>query len=251
MSKCMMLFVLVCSISAAIAGAETADELVAKNLAARGGEAKLAACNTIRMTGELPSATGGTASFLVEVKQPDKLILEVARDGKKNVQIINGAAGWEVLGISGQSEPKAMNEQQMRSLRHRVNYRGELFDAKQAGTPVAYEGQIDLDGTPAHVLKLTKSNGDVARIYLDAKSFLEIKQEHVMHIGEYTIEFTSLFKDYREEGGLVFAHNLGLQFQGEDAPQWIPVKYEVNPEVADSRFVFPGMGEATGGQQPR
>jgi hypothetical protein len=240
------------SICASTAGAQTADELIAKNLAARGGEAKLATCETIRMTGELPAATGGKAIFLVEVKQPDKLILEVTVGDKKNVQILNGTSGWEVLGISGQTEPKPMKEQQMRSLRHRVNYRGELFDARRLGTPVEYQGQIDLGGTPAHVLKVTKSNGDVALIYLDARSFLEIKQEHVMHIGVYTVEFTSFFKDYGEAGGLVFAHNLGLQFKGEEEPQWIPVKYEVNPELADARFVFAETGkEATGAQQHR
>jgi hypothetical protein len=233
-------FVLAYAISTTIAGAQTADELIAKNLAARGGEDRLAACNSIRMTGEVPTATGAPAVFVVEVKQPDKLLLEVTVGDRKNLQVINGASGWEVLGLAGQSEPKPLNEQQMSSLRLRANYRGELFDAKRQGTPAEYVGQTDLGGTPAHVLKLAKRNGDVVRVYLDTKSFLELKQEHLLKIGEYTVEYEVLFKDHGEVDGLVFSHNIGASFKGDEAPQWVQVKYAVNPEVADSRFAVPG-----------
>ncbi len=244
--KCLT-FGFVCALAASAAGAETAEELIAKNLAARGGEARLMACNSIRMSGELPGPSG-KVTFLVEVKHPDKILLEAKLGDKRNLTIIDGAEGWEIPGISGNSEPRKMNEQQIRHLKFRTNYRGDLVDARQPGTKVEYQGQSDLDGTAAHVLKLTKGNGDVVVAYLDPKTFLEIKESHVVHVGEFAIELETMYKDYREVDGLVFAQDLGIQFKGEDAPQWFHVAYEVNPELPDSRFTLAGQGAAAAKQ---
>jgi hypothetical protein len=243
-------FLLAYAVSTAIAGAQTAEDLIARNLAARGGEERLAACNSMRMTGEAPTEAGAQASFLVEVKQPDKIFFEVTVGDRKSLQVINGASGWEVRGLSGKNEPTPLNEQQMRSLRLRANYRGELFDAKRQGARAEYQGQADVAGTPAHVLKMTKSNGDVMRTYLDTKSFLELRQEHTLKIGEYKVEYEILFKEYGEVAGLMFAQNIGARF-GTDEPQWVKVKYEANPELADSRFVLPGASKEPNGQPPR
>jgi hypothetical protein len=42
-------FLLAYAVSTAIAGAQTAEDLIARNLAARGGEERLAACNSMRI----------------------------------------------------------------------------------------------------------------------------------------------------------------------------------------------------------
>ena len=179
-------FVLACVFAATASGAQTAEELIEKSLAARGGEARLMACNSIRITGE-GTGSSGKASVLVEVKQPEKIFTKVTVGEKSNVQVVNGASGWEVLGISGKTEPQKLNEQQLRYLKFRTSYRGELVGYKQRGVQAEYRGLVDLEGAQAHLIKLTKSNGDVVQIYLDPTTYLEIKEEHVAHVGEYTV----------------------------------------------------------------
>ena len=50
----------------------TADELVAKNIAARGGEEKLKSLNTIKMTGTV-SAQGMDMPITLLTKRPNKM----------------------------------------------------------------------------------------------------------------------------------------------------------------------------------
>ena len=52
---------------------------------------------------------------------------------------------------------------------------GPLADWKAKGSTVEYLGTEDVDGTPAHKLKVARKNGDVSFVYLDPDHFLEIR----------------------------------------------------------------------------
>ncbi len=56
-----------------------------------------------------------------------------------------------------------------------ADFDGPLVDYKEKGNTVEYLGKEEMEGTKVHALKVTKKNGDVATLYLDADSFLELK----------------------------------------------------------------------------
>jgi len=70
--------------------AQAADELIAKNLAARGGAEKLRAIQTMVMTGTI--GFGGTTSpITVKVRRPNQIREEFRIDGADMVRAYNGA----------------------------------------------------------------------------------------------------------------------------------------------------------------
>src|SRR5262245_56083635 len=82
----------------------TADALVARNVAARGGRERLSNVRSIRMTGRLaPSGPGVEAPIRLELKRPDRIRMEVTFQGMTGVQAFDGTSGWQIAPFRGQS----------------------------------------------------------------------------------------------------------------------------------------------------
>ena len=64
---------------------------------------------------------------------------------------------------------------------------------------------------------MTKKSGDVVTLFLDADSFLEIKAEGKTKIRGQEMEGETAFGDYKEVGGLIFAHS--IQSKPKGAPE--------------------------------
>ena len=61
--------------------APTVDELIAKNIAARGGLDKLKAVQTMRMTGKLEVGPGMEAPVTMELKRPKSVRMDFTFEG--------------------------------------------------------------------------------------------------------------------------------------------------------------------------
>lgn len=76
------------------AGAYTVDELVAKNVEAKGGAAALAAVKSLRRSGKLVVVRGQYVLDIVETKQrPEAIRIEVSLQGLTQVQAYDGHEG--------------------------------------------------------------------------------------------------------------------------------------------------------------
>jgi hypothetical protein len=79
---------------AAGAGAYTVDELVAKNVEAKGGAAALAAVKSLRRSGKLVVVGGQYVLDIVETKQrPEAIRIEVSLQGLTQGQAYDGHEG--------------------------------------------------------------------------------------------------------------------------------------------------------------
>jgi hypothetical protein len=74
--------------------AQTADELISKNLAARGRADKLRKIQTMAMSGTI-SFSGSASRISVKVRRPNQIREEFTIDGAAIVRAFNGASGWE------------------------------------------------------------------------------------------------------------------------------------------------------------
>ena len=92
------LAILALSISAA---AQTADDIIAKNIKATGGMDKLKAAKTIRMTGKLSLSQGLEAPVVLEQKRPNSVRMEFTIQGMTGVQAYDGKIGWSLMPFSG------------------------------------------------------------------------------------------------------------------------------------------------------
>lgn len=224
----------------AAADALTADQVIARHLEARGGADKIAAMNTARITGKMMLGPGMEAPFTMEWKRPNRLRLEFTLQGMTGIQAYDGETAWMLMPFMGQTAPEKMPEQQAREVIDQSDYEGELVDYKEKGHTVEYLGIEEIEGTPAHRLKLTKKSGDVEEYFLDTDANLEIKAKSKREFNGQEVEIDISYGDYKEVGGLVLAHSIEARAAGAPGPQTITFeKIDLNVDIADDRFAMP------------
>lgn len=228
-----------CLMSSA-ASAQTADELIEKNIQARGGREKLAAVQSLRLTGKMTMGPGVEAPFTQELARPNKVRVEFTFQGMTGVQTYDGKEGWALMPFMGKTEPEPVAGDQLKALDDQADIDGLLVGYKEKGHQVEYAGKEDLEGSPTYKLKVTKKNGDIAWLWLDAEHFLELKIAGKTKVRDQEIEGETLFGDYKEVGGIVFPHSIENRAVGMPGGMTITVeKVEINPELAADRFSKP------------
>ena len=77
------------------ASAQTADEIVNKSLAARGGAEKIKAIQSERVSGRVTFGPGLEGTLVAELKRPHKLRVEIVVEDQKIIRVYDGkSAGW-------------------------------------------------------------------------------------------------------------------------------------------------------------
>lgn len=219
---------------------KTADEVIALNLAARGGADKIAAMKTMRMAGKMTMGPGMEAPFVIEWKRPNKMRMEFTVQGMTGVQAYDGQTAWMLMPFMGQTAAERMPEAQAKEVMDQADLEGALVNYKDKGSQAEYLGVVDVEGTPAHKIKLTKKSGEVVNYYIDTDSNLEIKAETKRTNNGQEQEIQVTFGDYKEVSGLMVSHSMEAKAPGAPAGQTIAAeKVEVNPDLPDDRFAMP------------
>jgi hypothetical protein len=179
----------------------TVDELLGKNIEAKGGAAALHDLQTLRLSGKMLVQDGQIQYTYVQInKRPDEVRTEVSLQGMTRIEAYDGKEGWKVSPFFGRRDPERMSADDVKALVEDAEMDGPLVDWQAKGNAVEYLGAEDVDGTPAHKLKVVRKNGDVSFVYLDPDHFLEIRvlTQRVRHGAQEEVE-TDL-GDYKKSG---------------------------------------------------
>src|SRR4029453_12335692 len=220
----------------------TVDELISKNIEAKGGAAALRDLQTVRFTGKLLVQEGQIQlSYMQIKKRPDESRTEASLQGMTQVEAYDGKEGWRVSPFFGRRDPERMSADDVKALVEDAELDGPLVDWQAKGNTVEYLGTEDVDGTPAHKLKVTRKNGDVSFVYLDPDHFLDIRVlTQRTRPGPYEEEQTGL-GDYEKAGGVFVPTSIEFGRKGAPDKQRIIIdKVEANVPVDDTIFHFPG-----------
>ncbi len=109
------------------ASAQTADELVAKNIEAHGGMDKIKAIKSLRMTGSFDSG-GFKATVGNESKRPNMLRTTFTVQGMTQIRAYDGTTGWQISPFGGKKDPELLGEDDMRGLVEAADFDGPLVD---------------------------------------------------------------------------------------------------------------------------
>ena len=224
--------------------AQTVDEIVQKNLEAKGGEEAWMAVETARISGTMQmggSAAGAVeAPFTIEFKRPDMVRVEFTMQGMTAVQAYDGSVGWSVMPFLGKTEPEEMAEDQLKQIKDQAELEGPLVNYKAKGHTVELVGEEEVDGTRAYKLKVTKANGDVDNLFLDAEYFVEFKTTATREMQGTEVEIETVIGDYKEVGGLLFPHSMEIAYGGGQANQVLTITdVELGVDIPESRFAMP------------
>ena len=213
------------------ASAMTADELVAKNLEARGGEAKLRAITTIHKVGKVRAGGGLDAKVESWAIAPENFRGEFTMQGMTAVQAWDGRQAWSISPFGGRRDPQKLSADDAKGLIEQSDIAGPLVDYRAKGNKVEYLGTEDIDGTDAQKLRVTLKNGDTQILYLDPDAYLEIRVVNHRRVrGQEEVSTTDL-GEYEKVDGMYFPFESGASHLE---------KVELNPPIDPKMFAFPG-----------
>jgi hypothetical protein len=219
----------------------TLDELVNKNIEAKGGADALRALQSLRRTGKLLVNEGQVQFAYSQVKKrPLDVRTEVTLQGMTAVQAFDGKDGWKISPFQGRKDPEKMSADDVKSLMEDAELDGPLVDWKAKQSTVEYLGTEDVDGTPAHKLKVVRKNGDVNFVYLDPDHFLEIRILTQRIEQGAQVEVETDLGDYEKIAGVFVPFSIEAGRKGDPDKQKIIIdKAEGNVPVDDATFHFP------------
>jgi outer membrane lipoprotein-sorting protein len=244
---------------AGAAQAQTADELVAKNLKAKGGVDALKAVQGMKITGRvtLPGAGGGGGMEIpmtILTKRPNRFRQESEFNGQKIVVAFDGTKAWMINPMMGQAGAQQITGDRLEMVKQQADLDGPLVDYKAKGTIIEVLGADTVDGKKAFKLKVTPKTGRPVTLFLDAETGLEAKT--VMQApadaagpGAPAATLESVFSNYQPVGNLTMPHTIQQKANGQVLQINID-KIELSPGADDSLFAMPS-GAGAGAPAPK
>lgn len=224
-----------------IASAQSVADLVAKNLAARGGAERLKAVDALKITGRMKSM-GLDLPLTIWRRRPNLVRQEMRLQDRAIVQAFDGERAWTVNPLAGSDEPQEIRGQPADMMREQSDFDGPLVDYQQKGSAIEVEGPDTVEGVKAIVLKITLKSGRVQRVWLDADTGLEVKSASEVPQGPRTVRVETILSDYRPEDGLVMPHRLRTFVDGQLQADVTIDRIEVSPRIDPAIFRMPGRG---------
>jgi hypothetical protein len=225
---------------AALMPAQTAEELVAKNLKAKGGIGEIKAIHSLRMSGKLQSG-GFVAQLGQDSMEPNLLRQTFTIQGMTQIQAYDGSIGWQISPFGGRKDPEQLGEDDLRGLVEEADFYSPLVDYQRKGNTVEYLGHDTVDGDDALRLKVTLKNGDIFYYYLDPDTYIEIRIEKQQFIRGAVRETVTDLGSYKQVSGVY------QPFSIESGPKGDPGgrakitidKIEANVPIDASEFKMP------------
>lgn len=253
MNRGISLLWLVALAAASMAGAASApvlDELVAKNIQARGGITALHAMHSLTLRGKLLVNDGQIElGFVQTVARPSSIRVEASLQGMTEIQAYNGAIGWQISPFQGRKDPERMSADDIKSLAETVaDFDGALVDSQSKHNKLEYLGTEDVDGTQAHKIKLTRQNGDTEYVYLDPDHFLEIRllSQRIEH--GVTVETETDLGDYEKVQGVFVPFSVESGQKGSsDRQKLIVSSANINATIDEAGFALPAAAAKPSG----
>jgi outer membrane lipoprotein-sorting protein len=242
----------------------TAEQVVEKNIAARGGLQVWRGVQTLSMSGKMDAGgnersaatlrvPGAVASasvpkirpaeqvqlpFRMELKRPRKTRLELDFKGQTAVQVYDGTNGWRLRPFLNRHEVEPYNPDQLKEAARQADLDGPLVEYAAKGTKIEMEGVEKVDGKDNYRLKLTFKNGESQKLWINSQTFLETKIEGAPRRLDGKMHNVEIYyRDFRGESGLMMPHLMETVTQGVKQTEKIEIlKITVNPKLDDTRF---------------
>src|ERR1700738_1051208 len=121
------------------------DELVAKNIEAKGGADALRALKSLRSNGKMIVNEGQLELAYVETKKrPGEVRAEFTLQGMTAGQAYDGEEGWKISPFQGRKDPEKLSADDVKPLMEDAEIDGPLVDWKAKESTLVYLGREDV-----------------------------------------------------------------------------------------------------------
>lgn len=218
------------------ARAQTVDEIIAKNIQAKGGVEKLKGTNSVKMTG-VATVQGTQVPIVTVSKRPNMMRNEMEVAGQKMVQGFDGTSFW--VSMPGMPAQELPDGPQTEILKRNSQFDPVFIDYKEKGHKIEYKGKETDAGKQVYHLVVTAKQGPVAHYYIDATTGLETKT--VMEIEDPAMkgQLETRMSDYREVDGRMIPFSMTQVMNGNTLAEMRFEKVEFNVPLDDALFKMP------------
>lgn len=220
------------ALCAAQTPAMTADEVVAKNLAAKGGADKLRAITSVKTRGRIKGPRGDSPVVLWTMR-PNLMRREVTADGQTMVVGFDGKMLWGINPMLGGRPQEITGPAAERTRQDADDFDSVLLDYEKKGTKVELLPQNPGAGPR---LRVTKKNGTVQEIHLNQETFLEDRiTMEVDQAGRKGLLATEL-SNYKPVDGLMVPFTIRQTINGQLAAEVQYDQVEFNLPIDEGLF---------------
>ena len=251
----------------------SAAQIVDKNVAARGGLQAWRAVQTLSLQGKMGAGGNRRAAlpvpgpnqkevslpqrpaeevqlpFVMELKRPRKMRLELQVKGQTAVQVYDGTSGWKLRPYLNRHEVEPYSEAELKIASNQGELDGPLMDYAAKGSHVELAGTEKVEGRNTYKLKVTEKTGHTLHVWVDAETFLEAKiegQPRTLDGTSHPVEV--YYRDYRTVDGRripflletrvlpIGRNSLGLRDTPVPPEKVIIEKVVVNPKLDEKLF---------------
>jgi hypothetical protein len=209
-------FLVVGAVMQTIARAQTAEELVSRNLSAKGGAARLKSVPGLRIMARVMLPTAGLEfPAVITTKRPNRFYQESTIRGQKVIAGFDGEKGWIVNPLMGGLAPQEMQGSRLEMLKRQLDLEGPLVDYQAKGTTVEVVGHDTLEGRPVTKLKVTPKDGLVEYFYVDDETGLETKTVKQIKDGDGITTLETRYSNYESVDGVMVPHIVEQKAAGQ------------------------------------
>ena len=223
----------------ALSFAQTADEIINKNIAAIGGADKIAAVKSVQFDQNM-SIMGMDMSGKSTIVVGQSSRSDITAMGQQITQVVDGDKGWSINPMSGSATPQAIPDEQVKMQKGNSYLVGtDLATAKSLKYPVELVGKEKMNDKDVFNLKVTRPEG-VANYFVDANNYQLVGMKATVSMQGQSGEVKQQFSNYKTIEGLTLPSTIELNSPAMPGAVTMTVSNLVlNPKIDPSIFAMP------------
>jgi len=230
------------------AGAQTADEVIEKHLAAVGGRAALGKLESRTATGTVTvSVQGSDLAGPIEIvhKRPNKartvFTVDLSQFGADSMVIEERFDGTMLFTSNSAQGDRELTGNRLENMKN-ATFPTPFLGYKEAGVKLELVGKETVGGRQAYVLSYTPRTGSASRQYFDSETHLLLRSVARVELQELggEVENTTDLSDYRDVDGVKVPFVVSI-LNSQQSVRIAFDKVEHNKPIDDAIFARPAV----------
>jgi outer membrane lipoprotein-sorting protein len=180
---------------------------------------------------------GLSGAITIYQKEPNKSRFEIEVMGMVITQAFDGEIAWMTNPQTGMTEE--MPAEQAVYMKRQSLGNAVYLDPKKMGITFSFKGKENIEGKDYLVLEQAFADGYTSTLYIDPDSYLVFKGKGLtLNNMGVEVEAETFFSDYKEVDGMMVAHTLVSNQDGEEFMTMTITEVKFNSALEDSLFAM-------------
>ncbi len=233
-----ILFALLAMISLS-AGAQTADDVIQKYIAAIGGSEAYTKVNSAVMKGTL-STQGMDLPFSLIVINGRAMRTDVDVMGKQIVSAYKDGKGWKINPYAGAETKTEVTGSELIDYKTQSTLLNPLMTYAKDGNTVELKGSVNVEGVNCFEIDLHfKADGKVTKYFISQQDYTLIKSASNKTIQGEDMEVETFYSNVKDINGLKFAMDRIQKINGQVFQEVKLATVELNTTIDEKIFDNP------------